>query len=157
MDVLFTGNTQNGYLALALESAESGAEIMQKVQDELESHRIPVTRPHALIACTEQYWSSTRNWVIEVLLDFRNQRLKMKLQARDDEEYCLRHYHNDIFVWSMSYDNAVKRAQYCRPADYYKVGFRAREHESSDSFTHLRRRHDPSVPEGELFDREKQE
>lgn len=98
MDVLFTGNAQNDYLALARESSESGAETMQKVQDELESHRIPVTRPHALIAYTEQYWSSTRNWVIGVLLDFRNQRLKMKLQARDDEEYCLRHYHNDIFV-----------------------------------------------------------
>jgi hypothetical protein len=156
LDVLFTGSPQNDYVSLARESAENGSDRMQKVQEELDRHRIPGTSHRPLTAYTGRYWNSIHNWVIEVSLDAVGSGIVLRFQAREDELYHLRHYHNDALTWNLSYDETVKRAQYCRPAAYYKLEFESAVKNGEGRISQLRWRHDPAVPEGELFFREEQ-
>ncbi|MCJ1242226.1 hypothetical protein MMC14_010233, partial [Varicellaria rhodocarpa] len=76
---------------------------------------------------------------------------------RDNEEYRLRHYHDDTFVWNVTYDDTVKRAQYCRAYPYYRIEFKLRPSKKGilvrDPIDSLRWRHDSNVPEGDVFAR----
>lgn len=151
LDMLFTGSLQNDYVSLARESTKNGSDRMQKVQEELDRHRIPGTAHSPLTAYTGRYWNSIHNWVIEISLNALGQGLDLRFQAREDELYHLRHYHNDTFAWNLSYDETVKRAQYCRPVAYYKLEFESVVKDGEGDISQLRWRHDPAVPEGEIF------
>jgi hypothetical protein len=151
LDVIFAGKSQNDYVFLEQESTKNGAARMQKVQEELDRHRIPGATHHPLTVYTGRYWNSVHNWVIEVSFDTLGDGLDIKLQAREDERYHLRHYHYDILLWNASYDKTVMRAQYCRPAAYYKMEFEAIRKEGEGDISQLRWRHDPSIPEGRCF------
>ncbi|EME41019.1 hypothetical protein DOTSEDRAFT_47244 [Dothistroma septosporum NZE10] len=148
LDVLFAGKPMQDYPALSAQAATNTAEKMNEVEAELEAERIPGTQPRELSAYVGTYYNSLRNWSIAILLDEEGQ-LQLRLQSRDDEEYLLRHYHYDTFVWNLSYDEMVKRAQYIRPAHFYKFAFEASNQGSV--IDRLRWQHDPEMKDGELF------
>lgn len=151
VELIFSGSPQYDYVALALESAKSGLSRMEKVRIQLEDEREIGTahRPlHDYVGC---YENDIKNWVIEIGVHPANS-LYLRMQEREDEEYLLRHYHRDVFVWNLSYDETVKRAQYCRPYEYYKMGF---ESSDGDTINVLRWHHDPNIPDGETFKKRK--
>lgn len=91
------------------------------------------------------------NWFIDIKV--LHGCLYLEFLGREDERYLLRHYHHDAFVWNLSYDEIVKRGQYLRTYEYYRLEF-----ETSDGgldIAGLRWRHDKSVPHGEVFFRAK--
>ena len=119
---------------------------MKRVAEQLEKERIPGTGHRFLEEYVGIYENSIKNWVIDIGMDDAEQ-LFLRFQGRLDEQYALRHYQYDVFVWNLSYDELVKRAQYCRPCSFYKLYFEAR----NDQITSLRWYHDPNVKEGEVF------
>ena len=149
VDCLFTGQPQHDYIALATEAAMNGKKRMDQVQRQLDREQQHNTTHRSLEQYIGVYEYSIKNWAIEIgVADADN--LFLRFQRRLDEEYTLGHYHHDVFVWNMSYDDLVKRAQYCRPYTYYKFEF---EPGSDGSISFLRWRHDPNVPEGEIFEK----
>ncbi len=125
---------------------------MKEVAESLEAERIPGTRHRPLASYTGLYYNAIRNWVIEIGLS--GGELYSQFQGRADERYVLRHYHHDVFVWNLGYDDTVKRAQYCRPYAYYKMEFeshRMAKHCAEGPIDSIRWRHDALVPQGEIF------
>lgn len=148
LDVIFADSPMQDYVALAQESVLNGGRRMDKVEAELAAGRTEGTSPQEVQSYVGKYYNSIRNWVIEILIN-ESGGLSARLQARPDEEYTLRHYHYGTFVWNLSYDESVRRAQYCRPAHYYKFQF---ESSAGDrTIDGLRWQHDPSQERGELF------
>ena len=153
LDTILTGRPAHDYLELARESVKNGGRRMEDVQDRLDKERIPGTDHQPLKSYVGKYYNKIDNWVIEVCINSLGT-LCLKFQARDDELYILRHYHHDIFVCNLPYDELVKRGQYCRPYTYYKFEFesKASNHSISEqSINCLRWRHDTSVSEVEIF------
>ena len=149
IDCLFAGRPQHDYVTLANEAALNGRQRMDQVQSQLDREQQKGTTHRSLEEYIGVYENAIKNWSIEIgIADESN--LFLRFQRRLDEEYKLRHYNHDVFVWNISYDDLVKRAQYCRPYSYYKFEF---EPGSDGSVSFLRWRHDPYVPEGEIFEK----
>jgi Domain of unknown function (DUF3471)/Beta-lactamase len=155
LDTIFTGKPAHDYLQLAAESATNGGLRMKEVQAQLEKGRVLETEHRPLHAYTGRYYNVIRNWVIEVGIS-RAGELYLRFQGREDEQYTLRHYHYDTFVWNLPYNETVKRAQYCRSYAYYKMEFEPSalaDGAQVSPIACIRWRHDPAVPEGEVFDK----
>lgn len=147
VDYLFTGQPQHDYVSLAIEASSNGTKRMEKVQMQLEKEREHGTLHRPVQEYVGIYRNAIMNWAIEIGTTSEGQ-LYLRFQRRPDEQYILRHYHYDIFVWNLTYDEMVKRAQYCRPHAYYKIQF------GTDAFgliSSICWQHDPNVPEGEIF------
>ena len=156
VDTILAGKPLHDYVALTSESVINGGNRMNKVADRLESERILGTQHRALAAYTGRYYNALGNWFINV--GICDGELYLEFQGREDERYTLRHYHYDIFVWNLDYDETVKRAQYCRPFDYYKIEFEpgiSVDQNTDNPMTSIRWRHDASVPQGEAFSKTK--
>jgi hypothetical protein len=126
LDCLFLGKSQYDYVALAKEAVQNGMARLQKVAEQLEAERVPGTHHRPLEEYVGRYENAIKNWVVEIGLDVSNQ-LFLRFQSRRDEQYALRHYHHDVFVWNVSYDETVKRAQYRRPYEFYRFQFEVQD------------------------------
>ncbi|KPM37788.1 hypothetical protein AK830_g8770 [Neonectria ditissima] len=147
IDVLFVGDPARDYLSLVKSCVDAGVKRMDEVARDLADRRIEGTKPRSLKSYTGRYFNAMGNWFIDV--KFVHESLVFKFLGLSDERYDLRHYHYDTFVWNMSYDETVKRAQYIRPYAYYCFEFEARD--TGGAIECLRWRNDPSVPGGECF------
>jgi len=151
LDCLFLDQPQHDYVALAKEATKNGASRMEKVAEQLEQERESGTDHRPLEEYTGIYENAIKNWVIHIGLDESGE-LFLRFQGRLDEEYKLRHYNYDVFAWNLSYDETVKRAQYCRPHTFYRFYFESQ----NDRISFLRWHHDPNVAEGEVFTRRRE-
>ena len=152
MDTILPGEPTHDYITLSAESVINGGDRMNKVVDLLEAERITEKRHHALAAYTGCNHNTIGNWVI--VIGLCDGELYLKFQGRRDERYTLRHYHNNTFVWNLVYDEIVKRAEYCRPRNYYNLELEPRnllDQSTENRITSIRWRHDASLPHGELF------
>lgn len=68
-------------------------------------------------------------------------------------EQSLHFYYGVAFAWNLSYDETVKRGQYIRPYEYYRLEFETDN--GGNDVVKLRWRHDRFVQDGELFCRGK--
>lgn len=69
-----------------------------------------------------RYFNGIENWFIYILVNEEGQ-LCLEFLGLEDERYQLRHYHHDTFVWNLPYDEIIRRGQYIRAAEYYKIEF----------------------------------
>lgn len=148
IDTIFLGKPAQNYLSLSKQSVDKGVDRMNQVKYQLEQERIIGTKSRPLNAYCGTYFNRIKNWFIRIEFDKEKESLYLEFLGRSDERYGLWHYHNDTFNWNLSYDELVKRGQYIRSYEYYKVEF---ESDESGVISRLRWRHDKSVPEGELF------
>ncbi|PSN73167.1 hypothetical protein BS50DRAFT_180872 [Corynespora cassiicola Philippines] len=148
-DCLFIGGPQHDYVSLAEEATRNGLARMERVAEQLQKEREPGTKHRPLDEYVGQYENSIKNWMIEIGLDGSG-RLFLRFQGRVDEQYSQRYHHYDAFVWNLSYDETVERAQYCRPHEFYRFHFEARD----GRIYQLRWHHDPNILEGEEFVRQ---
>ncbi|KAF2117005.1 beta-lactamase/transpeptidase-like protein [Lophiotrema nucula] len=147
VDCIFAGKPQHDYAKLAEEAVFNGISRMIRVQQQLDHDQQHGTSCRPYEEYIGVYENSIKNWAIEIAI-VTGKGLCLRFQRRAHEEYQLRHYHYDVFVWNLSYDELVKRGQYIRPYTYYKLEF---ENGSDSSIQFLRWRHDPNVPDGEIF------
>lgn len=141
------GEPAQDYVSLVSKCVDSGVQRMHKVERALEKERILGTNPRPLERYEGRYFNRIKNWFIDIKVT--DGQLYLEFLGRADERYQLRHYHYDTFAWNISYDATVKRAQYIRTHEYYRLEFEA----TSDvgGISRLRWRHDKAVPGGELF------
>lgn len=147
VDTIFTGSPQQDYVSLASACVDSSIRRMDDVEKTLREERIIGTHPRDLMSYTGGYSNVIGNWYINI--GVADEVLYLEFLGLEDERYLLRHYHYDMFVWNLSYDDLVRRGQYIRHAYFYRLEFETGE--GSDAIVRLRWRHDPNVPEGEVF------
>ena len=153
VNTIFLGEPGHDYLKLARECVWNGGQRIEEVQKQLDNEQILGTMPRPLTDYVGKYRNDIGNWIIEIYIDDAG-KLCLKFQAREDELYVLRHYQDNVFVWNLSYDEMVKRSQFLRPYAYYKIEFESSTRLYSllgRPINRLRWRHDPNVPEGEIF------
>lgn len=150
MDMLMLGHPSQDYVSLAAQCVDAGIQRMTKVEKKLSSKRVPGTTSRTLTAYEGRYVNGIKNWYIDIKII--HGQLYLEFLGREDERYLLRHYHHDMFVWNLSYNETVKRGQYIRCYEYYRFEFEVWDDE--DKFSRLRWRHDESVPQGEVFMRD---
>jgi CubicO group peptidase (beta-lactamase class C family) len=153
LDALLTGRPGYDYLALAKRAAGNWGKRMVQVETTLATEQIPDTKPRELGEYIGRYWNGIKNWLIEVGVSAEGE-LWMRMQGRTDEQYKLRHYHHDTFVWNMDYDSTARSGQICRPAGYWKINFEpAARHcsQTAGCISMIRWQHDPLVEDGEVF------
>lgn len=105
-DIIFAEKPMQDYVALTSKSVSVGMKRMEVAASELDAERIRDTTARELQAYTGKYYNSIKNWVIEILID-EDGDLCLRFQARLDEQYKLRHFHYDTFVWNLSYNEIV--------------------------------------------------
>jgi hypothetical protein len=146
LDTLMVGHPTQDYLGLTKASVSVGIKRMDKVEEQLLAERIPGTQPSPLETYTGRFYNKINNWFIDILVE--DGQLYLEFLGKADERFALRHYHYHTFAWNLSYDETVKRAQYVRSYEYYRLEF---EPDRNGKVEQLRWRHDKTVPDGELF------
>ncbi|KAI0203659.1 beta-lactamase/transpeptidase-like protein [Astrocystis sublimbata] len=148
IDVIFLGEPAQDYVLLASQCVKGELGKMHVVEQRLCQEQVRGTQPRSLDIYCGRYFNSIKNWFIDIKLDLEDKSLYLEFLGLAEEKYYLRHYHYDTFVWNLTYDELVKRGQYIRDYEYYKIEFEVNETEGISS---LRWKHDKSVPRGELF------
>ncbi|KAI0440687.1 beta-lactamase/transpeptidase-like protein [Xylaria telfairii] len=148
IDTIFLGEPAQDYVSLASECARNGTRRMDAVEEKLRQEQIPGTKPRSLELYCGRYFNSIQNWFIDIKEDMERKGLYFEFLGLRDERYYLKHYHHDTFNWNLTYDELVKRGQYIRDYEYYKLAF---EMGNTGEACSLRWKHDKSVPTGELF------
>ncbi|KAI1125896.1 beta-lactamase/transpeptidase-like protein [Nemania abortiva] len=148
IDTIFLGEPAHDYVSLASQCVQKGVGRMDVVEQKLREEHIPGTTPQPLESYCGRYSNSIQNWFIDIKLDTEKGALYLEFLGLADEKYYLKHYHYNTFNWNLTYDELVKRGQYIRDYEYYKLAF---EMDDAGQISSLRWKHDKSVPEGELF------
>ncbi|KAI0106419.1 beta-lactamase/transpeptidase-like protein [Nemania sp. FL0031] len=147
IDTIFLGDPAQDYVSVASQCVQKGVGRMVVVEEKLRQERKSGTKPQALGLYCGRYFNSIQNWFIDIKLDAEKESLYLQFLGLDDEKYYLRHYHHDTFNWNLTYDELVKRGQYIRDYEYYKLAFEI----DGTGEVSLRWKHDKLVPDGELF------
>ncbi|KAI1146164.1 hypothetical protein F4825DRAFT_441459 [Nemania diffusa] len=148
IDVIMLGEPAQDYFQLASQCVEHGISRMQAVEQTLCRDQIRGTKPRSLELYCGRYFNRIQNWFIDIGLDREEESLYLEFLGQAEERYYLKHYHHDTFTWNLTYDELVKRGQYIRDYEYYKLEF---ELDDAGDMCSLWWKHDKSLPQGELF------
>ncbi|KAI0182704.1 beta-lactamase/transpeptidase-like protein [Xylaria flabelliformis] len=148
IDTIFLGEPAQDYVSLAMQCVQKGTRRIDVVEQKLLQEQIQGTTPRSLELYLGRYFNRIQNWFIDIKVDMEKKALYLEFLGLADERYYLKHYHYDTFNWNLTYDELIKRGQYIRGYEYYKLTF---EMDETGEICSLRWKHDKSVPEGELF------
>ncbi|VUC31680.1 unnamed protein product [Clonostachys rosea] len=147
IDTVMVGNPTKDYLSYVSTCVDRAVLRMEKVQKQLNEQQIHGTKPQPLATYAGRYFNQIKNWFIDILV--KDDNIYLEFLGRGDERFQMHHYHYDTFTWNMSYDETVKRAQYIRSYQYYRIMFEREK--SREGMWQLRWHHDKTVKDGELF------
>jgi hypothetical protein len=139
---------QHDHIKLAIASAERSSNLWIDMAEKLEQERVPNTKPQGHDQYVGKYFNKVKTYHIEVLE--RDGKLMMCFQGRHEQLYDLEHYHYDVFSWSLTRDEDVRRGRFpvTRPQFYL---FHFKSAGTAGEINGLVWSNDPAVPEGELF------
>ena len=148
LETVLDNQEKNDYVALAEASAKISMDLWPKMREHLETRRVPNTTHKPLGSYVGVYWNLIANWCIEVFEETGC--LKMCFQQQRDESYELHHYHYNTFSWLLTRDEDVRKGRFpVTDPDMYLMDFRL------DTDAEIGRKvvwkHDPDVPNGEIF------
>lgn len=145
-------NIQTPFGKYANEAALRGRSAMAQVQAILDSQKKPSNPPSTLNRYLGVYWHKTMHFnIIVTQCANSEERLNMSFQGLDSECYGLRHYYQDIFVFNETFDEVMRRGQWCRPYWFYKIEFLSQGSEIHG----LRWRTDDTEEHGQIFKKSK--
>ncbi|KAI1322807.1 beta-lactamase/transpeptidase-like protein [Xylariaceae sp. FL0255] len=148
IDAIFLGEPAQDYVLLTSKCVQKGVKRMEMVEQKLLQDQIAGTKPQSIEIYCGRYFNSIKNWFIDIKLNPEAKMLYLEFLGLDKERYYLKHYHYDTFTWNLTYDELVKRGQYIRDHEYYKLEFEA---DSVGEINCLRWKHDKSMPWEERF------
>lgn len=125
LEALLDTPEPNDYVHLAKDFYKTASSHLDTLRKELDENRIPGTRPRPLPEYEGRFWNQLRNFYIDVFRSQGNGQLTMRFQGLKSQAYTLKHYHYDMFLWLMPYDEIVRRDRGVPfySADYYTVTF----------------------------------
>ncbi|KAI1274835.1 beta-lactamase/transpeptidase-like protein [Xylaria sp. FL0933] len=148
-EACFFGGVKTHFLQYVKEAASYGRSAMERVQRMLDNEKKPGKPASSLDRYKGTYWHKTRKFCIVASTRKHDgqEELNMSLQGRDNEQYVLRHYYEDTFVFNQTFDEVVNRGQWCRPYWFYKVEFLIRRSQQDA----IRWRIDDTEEQGQIF------
>lgn len=121
IDTVMVGKPCQDYLHLTRQCVEFGMNRMNVVRDQLRAEKVSGTKPGPLEIYKGRYFNKLGNWYIDIFVD--DGQLYLEFLGKESERYERSHYHYHMFTWNRSYDEMVKRAQYIREHEYYRLEF----------------------------------
>ncbi|CAG9947982.1 unnamed protein product [Clonostachys rosea f. rosea IK726] len=152
LEALLERTIKTPFTQYAKTAASNGRSAMDRVQKALDAEKEPSQLPSDLEQYTGIFRHKTEIFYLEIKLDTSKYKesLSVKFQGQDEEKYKLRHYHYDTFVFNETFDQVVRRGQWCRPYSFYKIEFIV----EGNNVNSLRWRFDDTEAEGHIFKRE---
>ncbi|KAL9034283.1 MAG: hypothetical protein Q9180_005495 [Flavoplaca navasiana] len=149
LETVLDNPDKNDYVAIAKESAAASVALWPSMAKELEARREPHTPPQPLTNYAGKYYNIIGDWCIDVFED-EEAILKVGFQGQRDESYRLDHFRRDEFSWLLTRDEDVRKGRFpVVNLEFYILTFKAADDEGK--MQQLIWRHDPDVPEGEIF------
>jgi CubicO group peptidase (beta-lactamase class C family) len=149
---LFNHSNPVDHALLAEQARKRKLEQFQTLHETLCSQRKQGTNPLPRECYIGKYINTKFKFFLEIKAspECENE-LVLNFQGRPSKSYNLRHYHDHVFEWSMSYDEVKKRGMYTiTDPEYYKIEFEIYpDNRASKIIWHLE---DLSRPEGLVFD-----
>lgn len=156
-ETLLDSKEKNDYVDPARRSAARHLSLFDEVENDLAEENQDGTSPRPISEYVGKYWNLAGNWFIKILTlpasagecDGEKKLLFMAFQGLLDDLYELKHYHNDVFTWRPTRDDAFRRGRFTfDSADYQRLRF---GHDESNKIDRLSWSHEPHIPESEIF------
>ncbi|KAJ5815935.1 hypothetical protein N7447_008168 [Penicillium robsamsonii] len=149
---LFDFATPTDYMRLAEEGRIRALNRFATLHNRLTEERIQGAPPLPLKCYVGKYSNEKYRYMLEVTLTPESESdLMISFQGLDSQRYPLRHYHDHVFEWSMSFDDVKKSGRYdIADPSYYKIRFEIYpDNRASRIIWNI---HDASVPDGLTFE-----
>lgn len=151
LETVLDNSEKNDYVDLAKRSAAVYESMWGKVKTDLENSKSPDTIHRSLHEYTGSYYNEVRNWFIKVTL--MDDQLQFSFQGLGGQTHRLRHHGIDTFSWPLSEIESMRLGRWPDlDAPTYIFYFETHDTKAINS---VRWYHDPDVPVGELFRRDR--
>lgn len=145
---LFDFTNPTDYVRLAEEAKRRKIERFATLHNRLAEERIQRAPPLPLKCYVGKYDNKDYKYRLEITLSPESESdLMISFRGLDSKSYPLRHYHDHVFEWSMSFDEVRKSGRYdITDPSYYKIRFEVYpDNRASRIIWNI---HDASVPGG---------
>lgn len=151
IETLFEGEIDTPYLQLAEEAVSASREWCAKTVKDLATleNSNPDSAPTRLDRYIGEYWNSAETFRLVVILD--GGAFKVQFQGFAEDEFELKHLHDDVFSWFTSPRDMTERGRHVFGASYYLIDFQRGE--GRQKVTGLRWAHGGGETGGKLFKR----
>lgn len=138
------------YQMLAQDFREAHLRKYADLHRRIDAGRRPDTRPEDLSVYTGRFHHAKLRFLIEILGNPHDSReLLVRFQGRELQTYRLRHYHQNVFEWSLTRDEVVKRGRlHCWDPSFFQIRFEA---DATGRFSKLLWNIDSDAPAPEAF------
>ncbi|KAI1453719.1 beta-lactamase/transpeptidase-like protein [Annulohypoxylon moriforme] len=157
IQALFDFNDGQDYVALAKEARFRTLAQYKQLDDEIASIRANCSNsaspaPKSFVG---KYINKSRLFSIEILVQpDQNDHLYLRFQGRKDQTYELRHLCKNIFEWSLTHDEAMKRGRYKNSElSFFLFEFLLDDHGEAVSFSWANNLEMPDLKE--VFEKDK--
>ncbi|KAJ5519665.1 hypothetical protein N7463_000118 [Penicillium fimorum] len=149
---LFDFATPTDYVRLAEEGRIRALNRFTTLQNRLTEERIQGAPPLSLKCYVGKYNNEKYKYMLEVTLSLESKsELNISFQGLESQCFSLRHCHDHVFEWSMSFDDVKKSGRYdIADPSYYKIRFEIYpDNRASRIIWNI---HNASVPDGLTFE-----
>lgn len=128
IETLFEEDTNTPYLQLAEEAVSAYRTWCAKSVKDLTDleNRNPDSAPTSLERYVGEYWNAAKTIRLIINLD-NNGALKLQFQGHVEDEFVLKHLHDDVFNWFTSPIDMTERGRHIFDASYYLIEFQQGE------------------------------
>ncbi|KAJ5135239.1 Peptidase S12 Pab87-related C-terminal [Penicillium bovifimosum] len=149
---LFGFANPTDYTKLAEEGRRRRLDRFNKVHDKLAEERVQGASLVPLECYIGKYFNEKYDFMLEIALNPTSESsLMIYFQGRQTQSYNLRHHHDHVFEWSLSFDEIQKAGRYdVADPSYYKIRFEVYpDNRASRIIWNI---HGASVPDGLSFE-----
>jgi hypothetical protein len=149
---LFNFANPTDYTKLAEKGRRRRLEQLTTVHEKLADERVQGAPPVPLECYVGKYFNEEYDFMLEITLKTTSERsLMISFQGLQTQCYYLRHHHDHVFEWSLSFDEMQKAGRYAvADPSYYKIRFEVYpDNRASRIIWNI---HGASVPRGLSFD-----
>ncbi|KAJ5561497.1 Peptidase S12 Pab87-related C-terminal [Penicillium sp. DV-2018c] len=149
---LFDFAKPTDFTKLAEEGRRRRLDRFNKVHDKLGEERAQGAAPVPLECYVGKYFNENYDFMLVITLDPTSENsLMISFQGLQTQTYNLRHHHDHVFEWSLSFDEIQKAGRYdVADPSYYKIRFEVYpDNRASRIIWNI---HEASVPNGLSFE-----
>lgn len=144
---LFHFPSKHDFVSLAKEAASNYSNGFPKMHNQLEKDRIPGTTMKPAQSYVGRYFNSVGTFYLEIFEEESS--LYLAFAGRREDKHRLAHYHHNTLSWEMTYADCKRFETWpVTDGNLYLLEFQGEENELMQKILW---RHDPDVPEGEIY------
>ncbi|KAF1960870.1 beta-lactamase/transpeptidase-like protein [Byssothecium circinans] len=149
MQAVFDDQNQVDWIGVTKQFTQQCLQYYEDMQTKVEEQRQPGPPPRDMSLYVGDYYDNADIFFIRIRQFPGKDYLQLLFQGKEKHAYALRYFHDDVFEWTLTRDETAKRGRYHQfDPSYYCFNFHA---EDGGKVNALSWRHDPNVPDPELF------